>query len=57
MQCSSHFVFRDLSKSAKRVNDVIHLWDCSVRGSGPVIDADEEGRETLEEGRGRYQAK
>lgn len=58
--CSSHFTFGGLPKSAKRVNDDIHLWDWRVwgiRGSGRVIDADEEGRETLEEGRGRYQAK
>lgn len=55
--CWCKFAFRDLSKSAKRVNDVIHLLDWSVRGSGPVIDADEDGRETLEEGCGRYQAK
>lgn len=60
MQRSSHFTFGGLPKSAKRVNDDINLWDWrvwGVRGSGGVIDADEEGRETLEEGRGRYQAK
>lgn len=41
------------------MNHLIHLWECrvgTIRGGGLGIDADEMGRETLEEGGGRYQA-
>lgn len=47
------------SKSFEWVNHLVRSWESrvwTIRGGGLVIDADEERRVTVEEGRGRYRA-